>query len=1224
MVTYFNRIIPFALILFSISFSHAQVNNPTSYRDKLNAYQQEHNEVYKQLDSIENANKGKSNKSERIGATPNLYNYHCQDLWLSGANIAWNQFSGDVGFSSNPDVAYFTQMFQDVKNAGGNSVRWWLHTDAAFTPQINADGSCPGLSSSMTNTQIIAQVESVLDAAEAENIGVNICLFSFDMLGDASNKGWTDINTSGNRNFLTSSSNVQTYIDNALTPMVNAFKDHKALLAWEVFNEPEGMSYEFGWTGNQGGQFINMSDVQMVVNKIAGAIHRLDPSTPVTNGAWSFRALSDNVVGQDNMNYYRDDRLIAAGGDADGTLDFYQVHYYSWAGTALSPFHHDVDHWGLSKPLMVAEYHAEETFGVASDDLYDELYHRGYFGGWGWQYNETHLWTPMTASMQTVATDHPNDIALDLTIACSGTSSGPLAACHSKFLGNIMPSSWQPGPVIRSDWGDYWNQITPENAGKWGVAEATRDNYNWTDLDEMYAYAQTNNIPFKQHVFVWGSQQPNWIAALSPQDQLQEVEEWYADFATRYPNTEIIDVVNESIRNHAPDLDFIDAIGGFNDGANNAYLAANVNQYGPYATGWDYIIWSFAKAREYFPNAELVLNDYGIINDPSAITEHLEIVNILKARGLIDAVGIQCHNFNVDNLSANAITTNLNQLATANLPIYVTELDITGATEQEQRDRYAEKFPAFWEHPAVKGVTLWGYVEGETWKTGSGILNNDGTERAAMTWLKQYMACPSGNMSPTVSLTTPTGGDAFEVGTSVILAANATDSDGSVTSVSFYDGTTLLSTDLSSPYTFDWIANGVGTHTITAVATDNNGASTTSMAIIIEVYQCAVLTTIGDTRCIPGIVDLSVSGGVGPYEWYTTSTGGNFIHEGASYSSSVSTSTTYYVSEQETTVVTSNLGEPIPTPGAVVWNIDDFNTNDKKILITVTEELTIDAVHVYPQNANTDVIVRITNIAGTQVIGSSTLSNAGTGKQRVDMGVLLSPGTYLMDAVGTSAALEYQSEDGSFPYEIPSLISITGNEPWVISGGRFGLFYDWEVSTVETSNNCARTPVVATVDPNAVPSQPSIGGELAVGCNEQKTYSVVDNIGSTYNWQTTGGAIVSGQGTATAIVDFTGIQGFTDVFVTEERAGGCVSDEDRVTVEVCIVLAIEDSQLENELYPNPTINIVRLISEEDWILMNVFGKVIEEGEGTEIDLSDYPSGMYLVKIHERLVKVIKE
>ena len=60
--------------------------------------------------------------------------------------------------------------------------------------------------------------------------------------------------------------------------------------------------------------------------------------------------------------------------------------------------------------------------------------------------------------------------------------------------------------------------------------------------------------------------------------------------------------------------------------------------------------------------------------------------------------------------------------------------------EDSQYLMYREKFPVLWEHESVAGVTLWGYVSGATWKTGTGIVESNGTERKAMKWLRSYMA----------------------------------------------------------------------------------------------------------------------------------------------------------------------------------------------------------------------------------------------------------------------------------------------------------------------------------------------------------------------------------------------------------------------------------------------------------------------------------------------------
>jgi uncharacterized protein (TIGR03437 family) len=84
-------------------------------------------------------------------------------------------------------------------------------------------------------------------------------------------------------------------------------------------------------------------------------------------------------------------------------------------------------------------------------------------------------------------------------------------------------------------------------------------------------------------------------------------------------------------------------------------------------------------------------------------------------------------------------------------------------------------------------------------------------------------------------LTVPSSGASFVTGTNINLAANASDSNGSVTKVDFYRGSTLIGTDTTSPYTFVWSNVAKGNYNLTAKATDNQGATTTSAVVSIAV-----------------------------------------------------------------------------------------------------------------------------------------------------------------------------------------------------------------------------------------------------------------------------------------------------------------------------------------------------------------------------------------------------
>jgi len=91
------------------------------------------------------------------------------------------------------------------------------------------------------------------------------------------------------------------------------------------------------------------------------------------------------------------------------------------------------------------------------------------------------------------------------------------------------------------------------------------------------------------------------------------------------------------------------------------------------------------------------------------------------------------------------------------------------------------------------------------------------------------------NSRPTVSITAPATGATFNAPASVTVTANAADSDGTVQKVDFYAGATLIGTATASPYTIQWTNVAAGAYSLTAVATDDRNATTTSAAVAITV-----------------------------------------------------------------------------------------------------------------------------------------------------------------------------------------------------------------------------------------------------------------------------------------------------------------------------------------------------------------------------------------------------
>lgn len=91
------------------------------------------------------------------------------------------------------------------------------------------------------------------------------------------------------------------------------------------------------------------------------------------------------------------------------------------------------------------------------------------------------------------------------------------------------------------------------------------------------------------------------------------------------------------------------------------------------------------------------------------------------------------------------------------------------------------------------------------------------------------------NQPPVVQITSPANGATFTSGSNIPIVASASDPDGTINKVEFYQGTVKLGEDNSSPYQYDWLNVQNGTYTLTAKAFDNAGLSTTSSSVSISV-----------------------------------------------------------------------------------------------------------------------------------------------------------------------------------------------------------------------------------------------------------------------------------------------------------------------------------------------------------------------------------------------------
>jgi len=311
-----------------------------------------------------------------------------------------------------------------------------------------------------------------------------------------------------------------------------------------------------------------------------------------------------------------------------------------------------------------------------------------------------------------------------LSFLFTSQSFSQLATENSKFVGNTDPYTGNFSPTSNANnFAKYWNQVTPGNAGKWGSVQYNdTGSYNFSNLDQIYNYAISHGYPFKEHNLIWNTQQPTFMTdgSLDSVQEYRAIVNWIDTCGKRYPQTAFVDVVNEPI-SHAPS--YMNALGGSG------------------TTGWDWVIKAFELARQYWPNAKLLINEYNVINDANRNTIYLKIINLLKDRGLIDGIGVQAHSFEVDGPSVSILKTYLDKLTATGLPVYISEFSINESNDNTQLQKYQSIFTMLYEDPGVKGITIWGYQLYYMWSAepNAYLLTDRLVERPALQWLRTYL-----------------------------------------------------------------------------------------------------------------------------------------------------------------------------------------------------------------------------------------------------------------------------------------------------------------------------------------------------------------------------------------------------------------------------------------------------------------------------------------------------
>ncbi len=367
--------------------------------------------------------------------------YNGKKIFFSGTNLAWADYNSDVGDSPLNENAW-RKAVEGTRAAGGNSIRWWLFNNMSQSPAI--DTATHLVSGLKENT--INNMKKALDIAEEYGVMVSMCLFSHNLM-EPNQWGIYEgekLDFTANQK-LFDDDGTKAFIDNVLIPVVKTIGNHNALMSWEVFNEPEGMTTECeGWTTEK----MELAKIQKFTNKVAAAIHAIDPELLVSTG-------SVNIQYQKHWN---DAALIAAGGEENGTLDFFQTHYYPyWQADAVSPFMNTAAQMAAtygydSKPMIIGEFPASGWTGdtytssmaakteISTEECYRKAFDGGYAGALAWQYigdkteeqfgGYSYTIDPALAAMKALAATEEASIKIKDVVIEDATGNGMMAVTY--------------------------------------------------------------------------------------------------------------------------------------------------------------------------------------------------------------------------------------------------------------------------------------------------------------------------------------------------------------------------------------------------------------------------------------------------------------------------------------------------------------------------------------------------------------------------------------------------------------------------------------------------------------------------------------------------------------------------------------------------------------------------------------------------------------------------
>jgi endo-1,4-beta-xylanase len=265
-------------------------------------------------------------------------------------------------------------------------------------------------------------------------------------------------------------------------------------------------------------------------------------------------------------------------------------------------------------------------------------------------------------------------------------------------FGAAMTGAMLRNPQYQQFFREHFNWAVFGNESKWYANERDRGRVTYAAADAMLAWCRSNHILVRGHCLFWEPErwQPAWVRTLGSNDLRAAVAGRLNGAITHFQGQfQHWDVDNEMLHGSF----FKDHLGE------------------------DIHLWMFQRAHELDPAVKLFVNEFNILSvdqgfPATQADEYVTHTRKLIAQGApVGGVGIQGHLWKEDILAKpEVIKERLDQLATLNLPIWITEFDVADENAQTNADKLELVYRTAYSHSAVAGIMMWVVWAGDSWR----------------------------------------------------------------------------------------------------------------------------------------------------------------------------------------------------------------------------------------------------------------------------------------------------------------------------------------------------------------------------------------------------------------------------------------------------------------------------------------------------------------------------